>query len=155
MAEQRTIDPTRPRPPEQEPPVAHGDDGGGGGGWALLCSVADRYEAEMIRGVLEGDGLGPVVIETVQVPGSWLLPSGHERLPQRVFVLRALLDAARLALLEAGYAGSEDATIPTPGPSPEERWRRATRFVRWAVLVAVGGVFASYLIHLLGGSTRG
>ena len=146
MADQTTIDRAPPRPPDADDPSG----GGSGRGWVLLCSVGDRYEAEMIRGVLETEGLGPVVIEAVQVPGSWLLPSGHERLPQRVFVMRAVAEAARLALLEAGCALNEEPDAASSGDA-ERRWRSATRIVRWAVIVAVTGVFVSYVIHLVQG----
>ena len=151
MADQTTIDRAPPRPPDEDDPGG----GGGGRGWVLLCSVGDRYEAEMIRGVLEGEGLGPVVLEAVQVPGSWLLPSGHERLPQRVFVMRAVAEAARLALLEAGCALADETDETGDGAGAQRdadaRWRRATRIVRWAVIVAVAGVFVSYLVHLVQG----
>lgn len=143
MADQTTIDRSPPAPP-----IDDTGGGGGGNGWVLLCTVGDRYEAEMIRGVLEADALGPVVIEAVQMPGSWLLPSGHEHLPQRVYVMRAVEQAARLVLLEAGALDDHE---PSGSASTDERWRAATRIVRWAVAVAVAGVFLSYLVHLLRG----
>jgi hypothetical protein len=152
VADQTTIDRSPPRPPDDIDP--RGGGGGGGGGWVVLCSVGDRYEAEIIRGVLEGEGLGPVVIEPVAVPGSWLLPSGHERVPQRVIVMRALLDAAKLALLEAGCSVDDDDEEPerveVAVPAPR-RARSTTIILRWAVLIAVAGAIASYLGQLMRG----
>jgi hypothetical protein len=144
MADGAKLDQAPPAPPIVDEPS-----GEGSGGWTRLCSVGDRYEAEMIRGVLEGENLGPVIIETIQMPGSWLLPSGHERQPQNIYVMRAVLEAAKLALLEAGLDYEPGDAISSEGR--DQRWRQATKLIRWAVITAVAGVFVSYLVHLMQG----
>lgn len=147
MAEQRTIDPAPPGPPLDAP-----GGGGGGDGWALLATVGDRYEAEMIRGVLETDGIGPIVIQAVPVPGSWLLPAGHERIPQRVFVPRAVLEAARLALLEAGMVPEEELeplAAEGPAATPRRIRNRVLEAVRGLVIVSLAAGFVTLIVRLV------
>lgn len=147
--------------PTAPPPVVPPEDrhfGGGRSGWALLRTVSDLYEAELIRGLLESEDLGPVILEPVQTVGAWMLPSGHARIPQRIYVLAALVDAAQLALLESGFSELEDDVSEDERYDEERepeggRGRRAKqRIIRWAVLIAFGAAVATYLIRLTRGS---
>lgn len=124
--------------------------GGGGGGWALLCTTADLYEAQIIRGALEQGGIVAIMIEPVQVIGAWMLPAGHERTPQRILVRQGDLEAARLLLMDA----DADAELPDPAERAADvaqRVRRADRIVRWAVAIAVGAVLLRALITFVSG----
>lgn len=145
--------------PPTSPPEEKGF-GGGRPGWALLRTVGDLYEAHMVRGVLEENEIGPVVIEPVQVIGSWLLPSGHERTPQRIFVPAAVLDAAELALMEAGLesvdddeatAGDPTSVEPTIAP-PLFGPSRSRKLARWTLLIAFGAAVLVYLLRVLNGT---
>lgn len=135
---------------DRPPPPVRVEAGGGGGGWAQLCTATDLYEAEIIRGLLAEHDISRVMVEAVPMIGSWMLPSGYERAPQRVLVLRIELERARLVLLEAGAAA--------PEPDPEEsrqtmerRSRGAERLLRFAVGLAVAAVLVRALFALLGG----
>lgn len=147
-----------PEAPSISPPAAPPGDserryGGGRPGWALLRTVGDLYEAQLIRGVLEGAGLGPVVVEPIQTVGSWLLPSGHERVPQKIFVLAALVDASELALLDIGLDPSESAW-DGPEKDVETRPHRGSRrTVRVALMLGFAAAAVSYLVAAVGGRT--
>lgn len=138
---------TTDRPPP--PDVAVGR-GGGGGGWSLLCTTKDLYEAEIIRGALEQGGIVAVMIEPVQLIGSWMLPAGHERVPQRIMVLTSDLERARLLLMDA----DADAEMPDPREREETAVRRmssADRILRWAIAIAIAGLLIRALLTAVSG----
>jgi len=144
-------------PPVVPPPPDAKRYGGGRPGWTLLCTVGDLYEAHLVKGVLEESGLGPVVLQPVPMFGAWMLPSGHERVPQRVFVPTAVEEAAQLALLEAGLdeIGDEEALAASterletePLPSPFVRERR----LRWMLGPALVAALVSIVWLLLRGN---
>lgn len=108
------------------PPRAEPD--GGGGGWAWLVTARDAVEAELIRGLLEADGIAAVLDARDPSPGAWMFLSGDPNAPVRVLVPRALLDDARLSLLEASAAAP-----PTP-PAAAATARRSTA---WAIAITV------------------
>lgn len=115
-----------------EPAPPRPADGGGGGGWAWLITARGVIEAQLIRGLLEVEGIVPVRLDaTDPSPGAWLFLSGNVNALVRVFVPRSLLDAARLVLLEAGW----ETTAPQPErKQPAGRW---TWIVAAAVVIMV------------------
>lgn len=135
-----------PPPPTIEEP----ERGGGERGWVVLCTTGDRYEAEMIRGVLETNELGPVVIERIAMMTSWLFPSGDDHAPHRVMVRRIVVDACRLSLLEIGVEVEPE----MPSDPPSDRKLHARRWLRAAVLLAVLATVIGYLVRLMGGDAR-
>ena len=104
--------------------------GGGGGGWAWLITARGIIEAELVRGMLETSGIVPVALDARDPsPGAWMFMSGNVNALVRVFVPLSLLDAARLALLEAGYETPDS----PPAPEPARTWR----WWMWVVLTAL------------------
>src|SRR5687768_392917 len=93
----------------QDPaPPRSGDGGDGGGGWRWLVTAQGLVEAELIKGVLEGAGVVPVVLDAHDPsPGAWMFPSGNVNALVRIFVPAALLDQARLTLLETGFSSDD------------------------------------------------
>lgn len=106
--------------------------GGGGGGWAWLLTARGLVEARLIAGLLENAGIGPVHLDaTDPSPSSWLFLSGNVGALVRVYVPRAQLDGARLALLEQG------APVTPPSRRPPERPRWSVRRIELIILAAV------------------
>jgi hypothetical protein len=138
----------RPAPPRAPTP------GGGGGGWAWLVTARDGVEAELIRGMLEAEGVPCVLDRRDPSPLAWMHLSGNPFRPVPVYVPRGLLEGARLRLLEAGLLDEDPAAARTsPGPGPGRRWaRRAVGAltvvaVAWIVVVEVFG-FAPCALRL-------
>ncbi len=121
------------------PPAA---DTGGGGGWALLLTARGIIEAELIRGVLESQGIVPVALDaTDPSPGAWLFLSGNVNALVRVFVPTSLLDAARLTLMEAGVASHD---VAEPPPADRAHGDRGRIWMAWVALTIV--VVAIFLL---------
>jgi hypothetical protein len=138
---------TTDRPPPPDVATGHG---GRGGGWSLLCTTKDLYEAQIIRGALEQGGIVAVMIEPVQLIGSWMLPTGHERIPQRIMVLTTELDQARLLLMDA----DADAEVPDMHEREAVTVRRmgsADRILRWAIAIAIAGLLLRALLTAVSG----
>lgn len=115
-----------------------GSGGGDGGGWAWLLTARGVVEARLIAGLLENAGIGPVHLDaTDPSPSSWLFLSGNVGALVRVYVPRAQLEGARLALLEQGAAVTPPSRQPAAGP----RWsvRRLELIILAAVVVVVFG----------------
>ncbi|HVL88707.1 MAG TPA: hypothetical protein VM841_00585 [Actinomycetota bacterium] len=86
-------------------PPRHGTDGEGRGGWSWLVTAKDRFEAEVLRGMLENAGV-PVILDGFdRSPFAWMYPAGNMNVPVQVLVPTGLLDVARLELMEAGLVG--------------------------------------------------
>lgn len=122
--------------------------GGGGGGWAWLVTAVGIIEAQLIRGVVEEAGVTPVWLDTFDPsPGAWMFMSGDPNAPVPIFVPLAMLDAARIALMESGFTpGDPDDGAPGPdGMEPEGRawvgWGRGA--VALALLVIIVLLLAS------------
>jgi hypothetical protein len=143
-----------PAPPD----AAFGD---GRGGWAWLVTARDFYEAELIRGVLEGAGVPVALDRRDPSPFAWMHLAGNPQAPIRVLVPASLLEAARLELMETTFAS--DGAPSEPGedePSPEPRASRSRSFARaavtaltavivvWIVFIAVFG-WAPCILHRL------
>ena len=119
-------------------------DAGGGGGWAWLVTARNIFEAHMIRGLLEVQGIVPVVLDTRDPsPGAWMFLAGNVNALVRILVPASLLDAARLALLEAGYASDEPASAAQQSASGWRWWV-------W-VVVAVAMIFVYVIATLRNG----
>lgn len=132
-----------------EPAPPEVDSGGGGGGWSWLVTAHDFFEAELIRGVLEGAGL-PVALDLRDPsPFAWMHLAGNPQAPIRVLVPTGLLDAARLELLEANLTdsrGSDPRRMAADGTG-----RRSGR-IRFAVAVLTLVVVAWIMILEVFGS---
>jgi len=103
------------------PTIDHG--GGGGGGWAWLVTTNGRIEAELVRGLLEATGVVPVWLDTRDPsPSAWLFPFGDPNAPVKVYVPASMLQAARLAMLEAGFAPSEHSEPEREKVAPHTPW---------------------------------
>lgn len=121
-----------------EPPQT--DRGGGGGGWAWLVTARGLIEAQLVRGVLEASGITPIALDASDPsPGSWLFLSGNINALVRIYVPRALLDEARLALLEIGFDAPEQ-------PEPHRPSRRAPLRGRLVWLGVTLLIIALYVI---------
>lgn len=122
---------------DQAPPR---DGSGGGGGWAWLLTAGGRIEAELVRGLLESDGIVPVWLDTRDPsPSAWLFPFGDPNALVRIYVPASLLEQARLSLLETGY------TVPETPPSPQ---RSRTVWWIWIVVaVILGSIFLWATFH--------
>jgi hypothetical protein len=137
------------------PPLAP-TGGGGGGRWSRVVTAGDAIEAELIRGVLEYAGL-PVVLDRRDTsPFAWMYPGGNMHAPVAVLVPSTLLEAARLALLEANLL-APDAPEPIRSPAPALRPRMGPLrivvgglvflVVGWVILMEVFG-FAPCALRL-------
>jgi len=123
---------------DRAPPGAPAD-GGGGGGWAWLVTAHGLVEAQLINGILEGNGIAPVVLDASDPsPGAWLFLSGNVNALVRIFVPTSLLESARLALLEAGL---EDDAVEPPEPPV------GSRGTAWWVAITLV-VLAAFLINV-------
>jgi hypothetical protein len=112
--------------------------GGGGGGWAWLVTTSGRIEAELVRGLLEATGVVPVWLDTRDPsPSAWLFPFGDPNAPVKVFVPTSMLETARLAMLEAGFA-------TRAGPGEPERENIARR-APWALIAIASVLLAIFL----------
>ena len=112
------------------------NEGGGGGGWAWLLTARGIIEAELVRGVLESEGIVPVVLDSRDPsPGAWLFLAGNVNALVRVLVPASLLDAARLSLLEAGL------DVPESAPPQQPEGRAARGWVWWVTVVLIVTVF--------------
>lgn len=81
------------------PPLT-GIDDDGRSGWVWLVTTKDVFEAELLRGLLESSGV-PVALDAFdRSPFAWMYPAGNMQRPVQVLVPAALLEAARLHLLE-------------------------------------------------------
>jgi hypothetical protein len=103
--------------------------GGGGGGWAWLVTASGIIEAQLIRGVVEDAGVTPVWLDTFDPsPGAWMFMSGDPNAPVPIFVPLAMLDTARIALMESGFAPGDPDDAE---PEPSERAARAPTWTGW------------------------
>lgn len=131
-------------------PPAAGVDDGGSGGWSWLVTASDRFEAEVLRGMLENAGV-PVVLDGFDgSPFAWMYPSGNINAPVRVMVPTGLLEVARLELLESSLIGP-DRLVPSEPARPHRQARRVSRplglivavltalAVAWIIIVEVAG----------------
>ncbi|MFN2614377.1 MAG: DUF2007 domain-containing protein [Actinomycetota bacterium] len=123
------------------PPRTGGGDGGGGG-WAWLVTAQDIFEAHIIRGLLEAEGILPVFLDTRDPsPGAWMFLSGNINALVRIFVPRSLLDSARLVMLEAGV--KSDIAV-----KPNEQVVAARRSWLWlAIVIAIALALFIASIH--------
>jgi hypothetical protein len=96
--------------------------GGGGGGWAWLLTASDAVEAEIVRGLLEANGV-PVALDWRDPsPYAWMHLSGNLHRPVPVYVPASMVDDARLQLLEMGL-GIDEPSEPIPATTPVMRER--------------------------------
>ncbi len=122
--------------------------GGGGGGWAWLLTARGHIEAQLVRGVLESNGIVPVALDSTDPsPGSWMFLAGNINALVRVYVPRSLLDAARLALLETGVTAPEPEAPPEPSPGG---WRANAWWIAVTVLAVAVYVVAAFRTVLFG-----
>lgn len=111
-----------------------------------LMTAGGIVEAQLIRGALEGGSIPVLLDHRDPSPFAWMYPAGNPNAPVQVFVPAALLDTARLALLEAGLSfpdespGMQSATAGNHGHG-------ALRVVLVAatVIAAAGIVLFTYL----------
>lgn len=97
-----------------------------------MVTASDSIEAALIRGVLECADV-PVVLDRRDTsPFAWMYPGGNIYAPVAVLVPSSLLEAARLALMEASLLTPEEPV--RPGDSPAEVHRPGI------VRIAVGGL---------------
>jgi hypothetical protein len=114
-------------------------------------------EAQLVRGLLESAGV-PVVLERRDVgPGSWLyLVGGNPHAPVHVFVPASLLDAARLEVLEAGFAVADQDAARVPEPPAPQR-PAPQRGHRWSLMVlgalVIIAVLWIILVQIFGSAT--
>jgi hypothetical protein len=126
---------------DQAPPEAP-PSGGGGGGWAWLVTARGIVEAQLINGILEANGIAPVVLDTSDPsPGAWLFLSGNVNALVRILVPASLLDSARLALLEAGLEADVPAASTPVKPSKDSGG------MMWLVAITLI-VLAAFLINV-------
>ena len=115
--------------------------GGGGGRWAWLLTASDAVEAEIVRGLLENAGV-PVALDWRDPsPFAWMHMSGNLHRPVPVYVPAALVDDARLHLMEMGL-GAPDAPEPELGRTPvmRERHRRIWQLVLALTVLGSGWI---------------
>ncbi len=108
-----TLDPAPPRTPP-------GGDGHGGG-WAWLMTATGIVEAQLVQGVLDQTGIPVALDGRDQSPFAWMYLGGNVNAPVRVLVPGAVLQAARLALLEAGFAMDAPDWRPSAEQAPRSR----------------------------------
>lgn len=119
--------------------------GGGGGRWSRVVTAADGIEAELIRGVLELAGVPVVLDRRDGSPFAWMYPGGNINAPVAVLVPSALLEPARLALLEASLLSPETPQPVRPAePKPAGLFRVVVAgllivVVGWVILVEIFG----------------
>lgn len=126
-------------------PPKSGVGDGGSGGWSWLVTAADRFEAEVLRGLLETAGV-PVVLDGFdRSPSAWMYPSGNVNAPVRVLVPTGLLDVARLELLESSMV--EQARM-TGAPQPQKPQRGTQRVNRllWTVVAVLTALAVAWII---------
>jgi hypothetical protein len=132
--------PTRAGTLDPAPPKRH--DGGGGGRWAWLLTAGGIVEAELVRGLLEQAGVPVVLDRRDPSPFAWMYLAGNVNAPVQLYVPAALLDSARLLLLEAGFSID---TEPAPPPAMPATQRRPHVGIRW-ILVASALVVALWIL---------
>jgi hypothetical protein len=145
----------------QDPAPPEADFGDGRGGWAWLVTARDFYEAELIRGVLEGAGVPVALDRRDPSPFAWMHLAGNPQAPIRVLVPASLLEAARLELMETTLASDEPGVEPGADEAAIGPHASRTRsFVRaavtaltavivvWIVFIAVFG-WAPCILHRL------
>jgi hypothetical protein len=123
-----TLDPAPPSPRE----------GGGGGRWAWLITASGIVEAELVRGLLETDGIPVVLDRRDPSPFAWMYLAGNVNAPIQIHVPATLLDPARLRLIEAGFESGS----PPPPVAPSSPGRRRIR----AILTVAGLVVAVWIV---------
>lgn len=130
-----TLDPAPPTPHE----------GGGGGRWAWLVTASGIVEAELIRGLLDTDGIPCVLDRRDPSPFAWMYLAGNVNAHVQIYVPASLLDPARLRLIEAGFG--IDAPEPGEQPPPASPGRRRIRLIVGiaALVVAVWILLVTYL----------
>lgn len=130
-----TLDPAPPVPSE----------GGGGGRWAWLVTASGIVEAELIRGLLETDGIPCVLDRRDPSPFAWMYLAGNVNASVQIYVPALLLDPARLRLLEAGFDAepATEAVSGAPGLS-SAGWVRPVLIVA-GLLVAIWILLVTFL----------
>lgn len=138
------LDPAPPTSgPTPGPPSGSGDDGSGG--WSWLVTAADRFEAEVVRGLLETAGV-PVVLDGFdRSPSAWMYPSGNVNAPVRVLVPTGLLDVARLELLESSVVHESRLAETIRPQKPQRGTQRVNRLV-WAVVAVLTALAVAWII---------
>jgi hypothetical protein len=127
-----TLDPAPPQPRE----------GGGGGRWAWLVTASGIVEAELIRGLLETDGIPCVLDRRDSSPFAWMYLAGNVNASIQVYVPASLLDPARFRLIEAGFDAE-----PAPPAEPAQgsrSWVKPILAVS-GLLVAIWILIVTYL----------
>lgn len=130
------LDPAPPRP----------EWGGGGGGWAWLLTASDAVEAEIVRGLLEANGV-PVALDWRDPsPFAWMHLSGNLHRPVPVYVPASMIDDARLQLMEMGLS-VESAPEPSRAepaiPLLRERYR-----LLWQVVLALTVLASAWILFV-------
>lgn len=119
-------------------------DGGGGGGWAWLLTASDALEAEIVRGLLEATGV-PVALDWRDPsPFAWMHLSGNLHRPVPVYVPTAMVDSARLQLMEMGLALDE---VPETSPAGANVMRERHRFL-WQVVVVLTVIAITWILFV-------
>ncbi|MHB8512410.1 MAG: putative signal transducing protein [Actinomycetota bacterium] len=118
-------------------PPQDGSSHGGGGRWVWLVTARNVFEAEILKGVLEGAGVPVMDSSFDSSPFAWMYPAGNPNVPVKLFVPASLLEAARLELLESSF----DEIAPEPLAPPVVATRHLTSGFHgrpfWIVLAAV------------------
>jgi hypothetical protein len=120
--------------------------GGGGGGWAWLLTASDALEAEIVRGLLEANGV-PVALDWRDPsPFAWMHLSGNLHRPVPVYVPMSMVDGARLQLLEMGLALAESPE-PVQAAVPVLLMRERHRLL-WLVVLALTVIATSWILFV-------
>lgn len=122
----------------REPAPPRAPTGGGGGGrWARVVTARDAIEAELVRGILESAGVPVVLDRRDDSPFAWMYPGGNMNAPVVVLVPTGLLEAAKLALMEANLLAT-DSAAPAPEEPPVVQASRRYGPLRLLVAVLLG-----------------
>lgn len=144
MRRSEVLDPAPPR---------GGIEGDGRGGWSWLVTAKDRFEAEVLRGMLENAGV-PVILDGFdRSPFAWMYPAGNMNVPVQVLVPTGLLDVAKLELMEAGLV-EHDRFVETPSAAqatvvaagPETRLLRDRIRPLWLVVAVLTALAVAMFI---------
>lgn len=129
-----------PAPPREEW-------GGGGGGWAWLLTARDAVEAEIVRGLLEANGV-PVALDWRDPsPFAWMHLSGNLMRPVPVYVPTSLVDNARLQLLELGLGDDDETTDVDALALPASTMRDRHRLL-WSAIAALTIVAVAWIVFV-------
>jgi hypothetical protein len=128
--------------------------GDGRGGWSWLLTANDRFEAELLRGLLESAGV-PVVLDGFdRSPFAWMYPSGNVNVPVHVLVPTGLLETARLEVLESSLVdagrlsetGAPDDGDSRVGGEPPARLMRDRIRPLWLIVAILTALAVALIV---------